>query len=161
MSKELFESLKKLKYNIDVQKKQVSVVPGFIQDVGFDPVFIHYWDKDTITVWNKLCSSNVAYLDATGSIVRKAPSGAKMLYYKLALQHPKKPNMSLPVAMMVTEKQSEPYVTHFLKKFRFCEKGLKGHSGIKQPMQINTDWSFVMINSVLDSFNNKFVQMCS
>ena len=156
MDKDVVVSLLKMKHNVDMnKKKQVAVIPGFIQDICLDPAFIHYWNKECIILWNKLCQTNVAFLDATGSIVRKTERGAKMLYYEMALAHPKKPNMSLPVAMMVTEKQSEPYVTHFLRQFRHSEKSLKGHSSVKQPMQINTDWSWVMINSVLEVFNHE------
>ena len=158
MDSNVVESLQKMKHNIDGQRQQTSVIPGFIQDIGLDPTFIHFWNKDCIILWNKLCSNNVAYLDATGSVTRKSERGARMLYYEMAMAHPKKPNMSLPVAMMVSEKQSEPYVSHFLRQFRHGEKSLKGHSGLKQPMQINTDWSWVMINSVLNIFNHDTLQ---
>ena len=66
--------------------------------------------------------------------------------------------MALPVAMMVTEKQSKPYVTHFLRQFRHWATSLKGLSAVTQPMQINTDWSQVMINSVLGVFNYENLQ---
>lgn len=133
-------------------------MPGFIQDIGLDPVFIHYWNKDSLTFWNNFCWESVAFLDATGSMVRKTKTGSKMLYYELTVQHPYVANTSLPVAMMLTERQDQPHVTDFLNKFRHSEKLLKGHSYVKQPLQINTDWSVVMINSVLNVFNNESMQ---
>ena len=119
MDKDVFISLLKMKHSVDLnKKKQMAVIPGFIQDICIDPASIHHWKKEGIILWNQLCENNVAFLDASCSIVSKVDRGVKMLYYEMALAYPKKPDMSLPVAMMVTEKQSKPYVTHFLRQFR-------------------------------------------
>ena len=94
MDKSVVISLLKMKHSVDLnKKKQMAVIFGFIHDICIDPASIHHSKKAGIILWNQLCENNVAFLDATCSIVRKADTGVEMLYYEMALAYLKKPSM--------------------------------------------------------------------
>ena len=44
---------------------------GFIQNIGYDPVCVYYWTENGIRLWHQIAKTDAAFLDATGSVVRK------------------------------------------------------------------------------------------
>ena len=77
---------------------------GFIQKISAKPCYILFWSEEGLTYYHKLASKSVLFWDATGSVVRKE-NGKQYLYYELALKHPVRGKMGIPVAAMVTEDQ--------------------------------------------------------
>lgn len=73
-----------------------------------------------------LAQKDVLFWDATGSVVRKGDDGKRFLYYELALRHPVKGKMGIPVSSMVTDDQSLPTIQNWIARFRHDEKKLFG-----------------------------------
>ena len=79
----------------------------------------------------------------------------RFLYYELALRHPVKGKMGIPVSAMLTDDQSLPSVQDWIARFRHDEKKLFGHSNICQPKLIISYESWVFIIAALKEFNTE------
>lgn len=94
------------------------------------------------------------YLDATGGVVQKVPNQSKrVLYYALVLPGMGKDKPPLPVAEFVTNSHSVPSITHWLMEF----KRRLSHITRRKIAQIETDYSWALMNSMLISFNQEDV----
>ena len=79
-----------------------------------------------------LCAKDIAYLDATGTIVRDF-IGKRILYYAIVVCHPKESNLLMPVAEMISD-DSTPTI-HMFRRDR-VQYSKERH---KFPRQMNTD----------------------
>jgi hypothetical protein len=66
---------------------------------------VYMWTEDQVRLWHHLCAKDIAYLDATGTIVRDF-MGKGVLYYAIVVRHPKERNPPMPVAEMITNDHS-------------------------------------------------------
>lgn len=82
---------------------------GFIQKISAKPCYILFWSEEGLQFYHKLASKSALFWDATGSVVRRE-NGKQYLYYELAIQHPVRGKMGLPLTAMITEDQSLPCV---------------------------------------------------
>ncbi len=89
-------------------------------------------------------------MDATGnrSIVKCKPSEKPSLYYELCYQDPQKGGSAIPLAGMISK--FSKCVTNFLSAVRHAEKYLYD---LSQPVQVNVDFSMILILSVLKCLN--------
>ena len=153
-NKYMFDSLEKIKLDLEEGAAEVTKIKGFIQKIGFSPVFVYYFSENGIRLWHGLAQRQPGFLDATGSVVKKnKTSGKKFLYYELCVQNPSAGNTSIPIAAMITEQQNAPQITDFINCFQHAEKLIYGHSSVCQPIQINIDFSMALLTSVLKAVN--------
>ena len=54
----------------------------------------------------------------TRNVVRRRAIGTHFLYYELCFRNPVKSKSPVPVASMITEKQTTPCISNFLEEFR-------------------------------------------
>ena len=97
----------------------------------------------------------LCFFDATGNVVRRSVTGTDFLYYELSFRNPVKGKSPIPVAAMITEKQTTPCISHFLEEFRAAESKCYGHDKLSQPVQINVDWSMAIIKAFCNVINNE------
>lgn len=128
---------------------------GFIQQLSVKPFTVQYWSEEGLRLYHSLAEKNIVFWDATGSVVRKSDDGKRFLYYELALRHPVKGKMGIPVSSMVTDDQSLPSILNWIARFRHDEKKLFGHGNVSQPKMIISDESWVFIIAALKEFNTE------
>ena len=81
------------------------IITGFVHGISFYPLWVYMWNEDQLSLWHHLCAKDIAYLDATGTIVREF-MGKRILYYAIVVCHPKESNPPMPVAEMITAHQA-------------------------------------------------------
>ncbi len=145
-----FESLQDIK---SISKGGTGKVKGFIQSIGIDPPYVHYYSETRIRIWHDLACRDVVFLDATGSLVRSVNDSKKVLYYEISFRNPAPGLTSIPVGSRLSADQSAPSVSNFLEIFRQGEKLIFGHNNTTQPLQINIDFSMVLLIPLLKCFN--------
>ena len=104
---------------------------GFIQKISAKPLYVCYWSKNGILMYHERASSNALFWDATGSVIRRTEDGKQMLYYELAIRHPVKGKMGIPVTSMVSSDQSLPIISDWIKSFRHAD--MSTHLGLHLP----------------------------
>ena len=145
------DTLQSLLYQQEDMKRSCSV--GFIQKVCAQPLYVFYWSKAGLTLYHEKSSTNALFWDATGSVCRRNHDGKQMLYYKMAIKHPVKGKMGIPVTSMLSSDQSLSIVCDWIRSFRHGEKKLFGFSNLTTPKLIISDQSMVFILAALHEFN--------
>ena len=51
------------------------------------PLYVIYWSKGGLALYNEKAASNISFWDATGSVCQRSDDGKQMLYYDLAIRH--------------------------------------------------------------------------
>ena len=160
LDKDVMNSLKKVMDELIKKEKERAMPPraieGFVHTISFFPLSVYMWTEDQVRLWHHLCAKDIAYLDATGTIVRDF-MGKRVLYYAIVVRHPKERNPPMPVAEMITNDHSAPSIRVFIERFRRDEsKIFKGRQQI--PLQMNTDYSKAIILAALKEFNCESLQ---
>ena len=74
LAKDVMSSLKKVMDELIKQESEHVVPPkiiaGFVHAISFCPLWVCMWNEDQVRLWHNLCAKDIAYLDATGTIVR-------------------------------------------------------------------------------------------
>ena len=92
--------------------------------------------------------------------MRKGDNGKQFLYYELALKHPVKEKMGIPVSSMLSEEQSLPVIYDWLHSFRKAVKKRFGHSrSVLFPKMIISDQAMVFILAALKEFNGETMEL--
>ena len=109
ISKDLVESLLAIR-QLFIEKensrnKPPSKIQGFIHTISVHPLTVCMWSEGQVRLWHDRVLHDVAYLDATGTIVGNY-NGKRSLYYALAVRHPTIGNPPIPVAEMITNDHS-------------------------------------------------------
>ena len=131
---------------------------GYLQRLQIDPFAVHL---HTVTGINILAehlkqTPTALYLDATGGVVQKIPDQNKrVLYYALVLPGMGKDKPPLPVTELLTNSHSIPSISYWLMEF---ERKLS-YTTKRRITQVETDYSWALINSVLLSFNKENISM--
>ena len=128
---------------------------GFIQKICAKPLYVIYWSKGGLALYHERAASNALFWDATGSVCRRSDDGKQMLYYELAIRHPVKGKMGIPVTAMVSSDQSLPIISDWLKSFRHGEKKQFGYNKVVTPKLIISDQAMVFILAALQEFNGE------
>ncbi|XP_034079088.1 uncharacterized protein LOC117550702 [Gymnodraco acuticeps] len=98
----------------DVQDKD----DQWIQKVILQPKGVMLWSKRTIRLFHDRSKEDIVYLDATGSIVKKAKGESTPFYiYELVVRNPIKGCSPVPVATYVTCEHTTASITYFLGSF--------------------------------------------
>ncbi len=135
--------------------KEGSKLIGFIQNMSLSPIYVHFFNEVGVRLLHDIGKKKPLFLDATGSIVKNKRSEKAFLYYQLCCQNPQKGGSLIPLAGMISNCQNEPCVTNFLSAVRHAEKQLYGYASLSQLVQVNVDFSMVLITSVLKCLNTQ------
>ena len=147
------DTLQSLLYQQEDMKKNGAI--GFIQKICAKPLYLYYWSEAGLILYHEKASTNTLFWDATGSVCRRTDDGKQMLYYELALKHPVKGKMGIPITSMLSSDQSLPTICDWIRNFRHGEKKLFGFSKVTIPKMIISDQSMVFILAALQEFNNE------
>ena len=130
---------------------------GYLQLLQIDPFATHLYTDAGLQILAEHLRGpmpTTLYLDATGGVVQKVPHQSKrVLYYALVLPGMGKDKPPLPVAEFVTNSHSVPSISHWLMEFNRRLSHITG----RKIAQIETDYSWALMNSVLISFNHEDV----
>lgn len=120
-----------------------------IQKIIMQPKGIMLWSKKTIQIFHRRSKEDIVYLDATGSIVKKAKGESTPFYiYELVVRSPLKGCSPVPVATFVTCEHTTASVSYFLGSF--ITDCIKQH-GPKirtRPVMYICDGSVVLMQSI-------------
>ena len=120
------ELIKSLLYQQENIKKEIN--GGFIQKICASPLYILYWSKFGLDIYNDQAKHQSLFWDTICSLVRKSDEGKQFLYYDLALKHPVKGKMGIPLTSMISADQSLPIISVWLRSLRHTVKKRFGHS---------------------------------
>lgn len=118
---------------------------------------VYLYSKEQINTLIKKGEKVDAYFDATGSVVRPTQydMGHRVLYYALVVNVQSK---VIPIAELVSSKQDSATIMAFLLQFKHFSRVTCNKSW---PMfnTIVTDWSFALMTSVCQAFNDMTLYM--
>ncbi|MES9901378.1 MAG: hypothetical protein ABW168_01695, partial [Sedimenticola sp.] len=146
---------------IELQKDMYQTLAGgFIQKICASPCYILYWSEPGLRLYNERADKDALFWDATGSVVRRRDDGKQFLYYELAIRHPVKGKMGIPVTAMLSVDQSLSIVLDWICSFRQAEKRLFGHNKNKLviPKMIISDQAMVFLLAALKEFNGESLE---
>ncbi|XDV39447.1 hypothetical protein PO909_008694 [Leuciscus waleckii] len=134
-----------------------SQVAGYIQHLQVDPFGVHlYTDCGLRILADHLKNSPpvTLHLDATGSVMSRIPNQTKrILYYALVLPGKGKDKPPLPVSEFISNEHSIPTLTFWqMETLRQL-----GQITTRKVHQVETDFSWALIGSVLLAFNKESV----
>ncbi|XP_059386114.1 uncharacterized protein LOC132120908 [Carassius carassius] len=133
--------------------------PGYVQHLQVDPFGVHLYTETGLVIFiqhlRKGCPVTL-HLDATGGVVSRIPSQPKrVLYYSITLPGHGKDNPPLPISEMVTNDHTIPNVSFWLHQTVTKIRKLTTYN----IHQVETDYSWALIQSVLLSFNKQDIHM--
>jgi len=120
-----------------------------IQKIILKPEGVMLWSERTINLFYERSREDIVYLDATGSIVKKAKGESTPFYiYELVVRNPVKGCSPVPVATYVTCEHTTASVSYFLGSF--MTDCIKAHGAKirRKPQMYICDGSVVLMQSV-------------
>ncbi len=134
-----------------------SQVAGYIQHLQVDPFGVHLYTYCGLRILAEHLKNSppvTLHLDATGSVMSHIPNQSKrILYYAIVLPGKGKDEPPLPVSELISNEHSIPTLT-------FCQmETLRQLNKIitRKVHQVETDFSWALIGSVLLAFNKESV----
>ncbi|KAF0039273.1 hypothetical protein F2P81_007508 [Scophthalmus maximus] len=131
-------------------------MPGYIQHFQVDPFGVHMYTETGISILVPHLRKKTPltfHLDATGNVTSKVPGQTKRtLYYSFTLSGGQNAP-PLPVCEMLTNEHSIPPITFWLMQFL---RKLSQYTKLRVH-QIETDYSWALIQSVLSSFSGESI----
>ena len=138
---------------------------GVIQDVGFDPFFVHYYGSQQMHLYNSFMKKEEAAqisIDATGGIVRRftKTNGEKchtILLYDVTL-HDRVNRKVYSVSNMLSERHDTSAITYWLTSWR--------RFGADVPKVVVCDMSLALMAAAVKSFTrfntlNEYLKECA
>ncbi len=133
--------------------------PGYVQHLQVDPFGVHlYTETGLVILLQHLRKGRpvTLHLDATGGVVSRIPSQTKrVLYYSINLPGHGKDKPPLPVSEMITNDHTIPNVSFWLHQTVTKIRKLT----VYNIHQVETDYSWALIQSVLLSFNKQDIHV--
>ena len=136
------------------------IIFGYIQLLSFSPFISVCFKEDQLRMFREKVKlgEGVLYLDATGSVVRRTNNKTKPVFYYAAVVKGTKPNdPPIPVFEMLSNDQSSTAIILGLSKFKQESIRLFHRWGPCQPMRVEVDFSWPLINAALLVFNQENV----
>lgn len=130
---------------------------GYLQHLQVDPFAVHLYTQCGLQILAQHLKKNktvTLHLDATGSVISRITSQPKrVLYYALVLPGMGKNMPPLPVSELVSNQHSIPTLTYWLMEtLRALGQITSCHIH-----QVETDFSWGLISSVLLAFNKESI----
>ena len=118
--------------------------------MGQVPFFFSFYLEEQVANYVALCRSTnggVFNFDATGGVLRDVEDQKRHLYYCFISS-----TTSLPILSFISTSHSADTIMYIFRKFLSDVRVLTGGSTV-HPRYIVTDFSYALINGVLDAFN--------
>ncbi len=136
--------------SLEVMSEEEQGTDGqLIQKIILQSKGVMLWSKKTIHLFHKRSKKDIVYLDATGSIVKKAKGESTPFYiYELVVRNPVKGCSPVPVATFVTCEHTTASVSYFLGSFITDCVRLHGPKIRRRPVMYICDGSVVLMQSI-------------
>ena len=154
--KDVNESIIKLtqKYKKDLKSKSVN---GFIQFFSITPLTIALWTEKDIELFHQMASKHSLVVDATGGVVTKL--SAKEIFYFAFLSFDKVVKTEpVPHIEILTDLSTTGTLKFILTRFLEDEKQRFNYTAFSTPILCTTDFSWPIIKSLIDTFNNETLE---
>ena len=125
---------------------------GTIRQIMAEPLGVILFSEPLLQIFKQRIKVDIAYLDATGSIIIKTERNGTFYVYQLLIRHPLLGGTPIAVASFLTNSHNVPSITNFLKQFVHHLKKYFVHS---EPKLLVCDGSVVLSSSLLDAFNDE------
>lgn len=123
---------------------------SFIQVVG-DPLHVYMYSKEQLEIC-MLEGSPILHLDATGSIVRKASTNDKRVFYYAGVIKTTNNNRVCPVLEMISCMHDAVSIGNWLAKFKlYC---MQANNQWPIVSRVVVDFSFAFLNAISIFWNN-------
>jgi hypothetical protein len=125
-------------------------VAGYIQTIGQLPFYCSFYLEDQVKFYVSACrgkSGGVFNFDATGSVVRDLEHQKRPLYYCMLAS-----DVNIPVLEFISTSHTADTIAYLIKRFLADVRLVTGGSNVK-PLHVVTDFSFAVINAILEAFN--------
>ena len=89
--------------------------------VGLHPIYLQYWSKMKIDIYNRLVKSEnllIISLDATGSIITPVPNNKRIYLYQIVAQSTKS-RAQLQISQMISSEHNTGAISCWLLHWRY------------------------------------------
>ena len=129
---------------------------GYIQFCNIaKEVNIALFTEGSLRWYHESCKRDYIFTDATGGLFSKISGYKRLLFYTLVVRHPFPGNPPIPVAEYITSSHTADSFGMFLSTLRQAEKDVYGVKGVSKPRGIVCDFSFPIIEGILQEFNKQ------
>ena len=126
---------------------------GFVQsnDITNDTLCVVLFDEGCVRLYRHVCSKDILFFDATGTIVEAVKGFKKLLLYSLTTRNPFNKSPPVPVAELISSSHTAGSIQRLFSLLREKERAVYGDN--IQPFAIRTDFSLAIINACIAEFN--------
>ena len=148
----IVESLRKIK---EEQAKNIFAaeqIPGYLQEIGTDPLRLICFTAGGISVYHRCALSMPLSWDATGGIV--ITHHKRIYYYELTMSNLIKGGPSFPITVMLSDSHGTADIVHWMNCFKEKYKEAYGFKDpFPKPPVIHSDRALVFLLAGIQIFN--------
>ncbi|XP_034097224.1 uncharacterized protein LOC117563156 [Gymnodraco acuticeps] len=101
-----------------MMEEELETEEAVIKKIIAHPKGVMLWSNKTIDLFHDRCREDIVYVDATGSIVKKAKGKTSPFYvYEMVVRNPFKGSSPVPVATYITNDHTIASISFFLGHF--------------------------------------------
>ena len=155
-----FQEITIVRLLLDGLDTESSVVKGFVQFECHFPFILHLYREEQLRIYLQRRRQEewlVWHLDATGSIIRSNVGETRIFNYVVVMAGATPGEPPFPVAEMLSSSHTKVTVEHFLNSI--VHQLQKISTGRVIPSVVETDFSWALIQAVLQSVNHQDIVM--
>eukprot|EP00112_Aurelia_sp_Birch-Aquarium-sp1_P007934 Seg1866.7 transcript_id=Seg1866.7/GoldUCD/mRNA.D3Y31 product="Sentrin-specific protease 1" protein_id=Seg1866.7/GoldUCD/D3Y31 len=125
---------------------------GFVQsnDITNDSISVALFDEGGVRLYRQICSKDVMFFDATGTVVEKLKGCKRILIYSLTTRNPFGKSPPVPLAELISSSHTSGSIRRLFTLLREKEKMIFGNNN--QPIAIRTDFSRAIITALVAEY---------
>ena len=154
--KNVVESIQLLQQKY-VAECKAKTVQGFIQFFSIKPFTIALWTEKDIELYHTMSGTQSLVVDATGSISSKL-SGKEIFYFAFLSYDRSVKTEPVAHIELLTDLSTTDTLKFILMRFLEDEKRRFNYTTFSVPLLCTTDFSWPIIKSLIESFNNESVE---
>ncbi|KAF3833406.1 hypothetical protein F7725_024610 [Dissostichus mawsoni] len=136
-----------------MMEEELETEEAVIKKLIAHPKGVMLWSNKTIDLFHDRCREDIVYVDATGSIVKKAKGKTSPFYvYEMVVRNPFKGSSPVPVATYITNDHTTASISFFLGSFLTDVIRLHGRGAKQRPVMLICDGSTVLMQSMAYHF---------
>ncbi|XP_034067934.1 uncharacterized protein LOC117543645 isoform X1 [Gymnodraco acuticeps] len=136
-----------------MMEEELETEEAVIKKIIAHPKGVMLWSNKTIDLFHDRCREDIVYVDATGSIVKKAKGKTSPFYvYEMVVRNPFKGSSPVPVATYITNDHTTASISFFLGSFLTDVIRLHGRGAKQRPVMLICDGSTVLMESMAYNF---------
>ncbi|KAF3837943.1 hypothetical protein F7725_009711, partial [Dissostichus mawsoni] len=121
-----------------MMEEELETEEAVIKKLIAHPKGVMLWSNKTIDLFHDRCREDIVYVDATGSIVKKAKGKTSPFYvYEMVVRNPFKGSSPVPVATYITNDHTTASISFFLGSFLTDVIRLHGRGAKQRPCRQN------------------------